>query len=34
MADWVKREGARAPVVFGDIEVMENLPPSWIGTKP
>jgi UDP-glucose 4-epimerase len=34
MADWVKRAGARDPVVFGDIEVMDNLPPSWGGTRP
>jgi len=29
MAAWVKAQGPRAPVEFGDIEVPLNLPPSW-----
>jgi UDP-glucose 4-epimerase len=29
MAAWVKMHGARASSVFRDIEIMENLPPSW-----
>ena len=29
MAEWAKRRGAMAPVVFRDIELRKNLPPSW-----
>jgi UDP-glucose 4-epimerase len=29
MADWVKSHGARESGVFGQIEIMKNLPPSW-----
>ncbi len=29
MAEWAKRRGAMAPVVFRNIEVRKNLPPSW-----
>lgn len=29
MADWVKIHGAKATKNFGDIEIEENLPPSW-----
>ncbi|HET8935512.1 MAG TPA: NAD-dependent epimerase/dehydratase family protein [Polyangiales bacterium] len=29
MASWVKAHGARNPVVFKDIEIRKNLPPSW-----
>ena len=30
MAEWVRREGAKAPIDFpGEIEVSEKLPPSW-----
>jgi UDP-glucose 4-epimerase len=32
MAAWVKRVGARNPVEFDNVEVYENLPPSW-GSK-
>ncbi|MBE0669376.1 MAG: NAD-dependent epimerase/dehydratase family protein [Anaerolineales bacterium] len=34
MADWVKRAGSREPVVFDNVEVTDNLPPSWAGTRP
>jgi UDP-glucose 4-epimerase len=30
MAAWVRRHGARASKSFGHIEVMKNLPPSWV----
>lgn len=29
MAAWVKAHGPRTPVVFKNIEVRKNLPPSW-----
>jgi UDP-glucose 4-epimerase len=29
MASWVKKRGPMTPVVFRDIEVRKNLPPSW-----
>jgi UDP-glucose 4-epimerase len=29
MAQWVRRHGARESSVFGNIEVMKNMPPSW-----
>jgi len=29
MATWVKQRGPSTPVVFKDIEVRKNLPPSW-----
>ena len=29
MADWVKVSGPKTPVVFENIEVRKNLPPSW-----
>jgi UDP-glucose 4-epimerase len=29
MAEWAKRRGPMAPVVFRNIEVRKNLPPSW-----
>jgi UDP-glucose 4-epimerase len=29
MADWARRQGAMTPVVFRNIEVRKNLPPSW-----
>ena len=29
MAEWAKQRGAMAPVVFRNIEVRKNLPPSW-----
>ena len=29
MAEWARRRGAMAPVVFRDIELRMNLPPSW-----
>ena len=29
MAQWVKSVGAREPVRFNNIEVAQNLPPSW-----
>jgi UDP-glucose 4-epimerase len=32
MAQWVKVHGARESSVFGDIEIMKNLPPSWLKT--
>ncbi len=30
MAEWVKTEGPRRPVSFGNIEVRRNLPASWV----
>lgn len=33
MADWVRRVGARDPIVFDNVEVIENLPPSWAITR-
>ena len=29
MAKWVKQRGAAQPVVFENIEITKNLPPSW-----
>jgi UDP-glucose 4-epimerase len=29
MTDWVKKHGARESNIFGEIEVMKNMPPSW-----
>jgi hypothetical protein len=29
MADWVKTRGPMQPVVFDNIELEKNLPPSW-----
>ena len=29
MAEWVKEHGAKATKTFGEIEIEENLPPSW-----
>jgi UDP-glucose 4-epimerase len=29
MAAWVKAHGARESGVFGEIEIMKNMPPSW-----
>ena len=29
MAAWVLAQGPAQPVVFGDIEITRNLPPSW-----
>jgi UDP-glucose 4-epimerase len=29
MANWVRSVGARPPVVFDEIEILEGLPPSW-----
>lgn len=29
MADWVKQHGPMQPVVFENIELTKNLPPSW-----
>ena len=29
MAEWVKKHGAKATKNFGEIEIEENLPPSW-----
>ena len=29
MADWLKAQGARSPVVFQNIEVRDKLPSSW-----
>jgi UDP-glucose 4-epimerase len=31
MAEWVKKSGARSTKPFTDIEITENLPPSWKG---
>jgi UDP-glucose 4-epimerase len=33
MAEWVKVKGARASSVFENIEIMKNLPPSWVPTE-
>jgi UDP-glucose 4-epimerase len=30
MAGWVKKHGARESGVFKDIEVMSNMPESWV----
>jgi UDP-glucose 4-epimerase len=30
MAAWVKAHGARESGVFGEIEIMKNMPPSWV----
>jgi UDP-glucose 4-epimerase len=30
MTDWVKLHGARESSVFKDIEIIKNLPPSWL----
>ena len=29
MAEWVKKHGAKKTKDFGEIEIQENLPPSW-----
>lgn len=29
-AEWVRAKGPREPVVFDDIEIEKNLPPSWL----
>jgi len=29
MAAWVREHGARESCIFGDIEIMKNMPPSW-----
>jgi UDP-glucose 4-epimerase len=29
MAGWAKQRGAMAPIVFRNIELRKNLPPSW-----
>lgn len=29
MADWAKTRGPGRPVIFSDIEITKNLPPSW-----
>lgn len=29
MAEWVKKHGPATPVVFSNIEIRKNLPPSW-----
>ena len=29
MADWAKAHGARQSSTFSNIEIEENLPPSW-----
>jgi UDP-glucose 4-epimerase len=33
MADWAKNVGALESSVFGNIEIEENLPPSWVSKK-
>jgi len=33
MADWAKNVGALESSVFGNIEIEENLPPSWVVKK-
>lgn len=33
MAAWVEKVGARTSSEFGDIEVYENMPPSWIADR-
>lgn len=30
MAEWVRQRGSMQPVVFRNIEVLKNLPPSWV----
>jgi UDP-glucose 4-epimerase len=30
MAEWVKAHGARESCVFKDVEILKNLPPSWL----
>lgn len=30
MADWVKEQGPMNPIVFENIEIIKNLPPSWM----
>jgi len=30
MAEWVKQHGAKSTKDFGEIEIIEKLPPSWI----
>lgn len=32
MAEWARRVGPREPTVFDNIEVMKNLPSSWLAT--
>ena len=32
MAAWAREVGPRDPTVFDNIEVMKNLPPSWMMT--
>ena len=29
MAAWVRAHGARESGVFGEVEIMEKMPPSW-----
>jgi UDP-glucose 4-epimerase len=29
MTEWVKKHGARESNIFGEIEVIKNMPPSW-----
>ena len=29
MAKWVKAYGSRESTVFGEVEILKNLPPSW-----
>jgi UDP-glucose 4-epimerase len=29
MAAWVEKRGAKQPVVYSNIEIEKNLPPSW-----
>src|SRR6516164_5014303 len=29
MTNWVKQHGARESNIFGEIEIMKNMPPSW-----
>jgi UDP-glucose 4-epimerase len=29
MAAWVKKHGARESTIFGNIEIVKNMPPSW-----
>lgn len=30
MANWVKKVGIREKTIFSDIEIIKNLPPSWL----
>jgi hypothetical protein len=30
MAEWVKTHGSRESSVFEDIEILTNLPSSWV----